>query len=1116
MTKPASSLPSPAHRKIWKQAGIGLGVTLILFVLLGLLGYFWLPGFVKNKAEEILSRELNRSVSIQAIEIKPYTLELLIQEFYISEKGVATDTLFAFEQLYVDFSIASLFRRAPVVTTISLTKPRINLRREEDGLLNISDLVAKFGQAQPSDDATVDKGESLFSISNIRIMDGHVEFDDRVTRSIQRIAAINIGIPFLANFESEQINWVKPHFNALINDAPFALAGKARPFMDDREASLALTFDNVDLTAITGYMQLPPGLHLLAGYLDSDLQLIFSQRAKVAPSITLSGEVALKQLEVENLAVASPYNVKLERLDIQLPIVHLAAQPVSKLALNLTDLLLIAQGATEPALHLPALDISEIGIDRSRQQIEIDNITLKNLSTSLQRLKTGSLDWQLLFESVPYTSNTRRVVSDSIVSDIQAPQSQSVSVPIPASKPLIVKIIPIPGIKPAYVATEPVVLPESDSPVTITTRSILVPERKPDMVLAPTPTPTEAEIGPNQSGDQWKIRIGQIELVDAHLRFDDQNLAKAAPMVIEKMNLKLDQIDWPGSEPLALTLHAIVNQRGLIDIRGSLAWDPLLATMAFNLKNIDLVSLQGWVEDHHHTLMTRGDFSFQGNINVQSDDRETVGIKVDGSAQLGDFNILDRRNAAELLRWKAIDFSGIRFDSTTLRTEVGIIALHDFFARLLLTSTGKLNLGDIVRKDQAVTGEAPITTAATTSSAPAPGELPIRIDRINLRNGNINFTDQFIQPNYRANLTGLKGQIGPIHSGKTTAIDILGAVDRSAPLAIKGKGDFLGKSFFLDLTATAKGIDMPPFSPYSGRYVGYAIQKGKLSVDVNYHVENEQLSAQNQIFLDQLKLGDKVESPDAVSLPLNLAISLLQNRRGEINLRLPLSGSINDPQFSIGGIIWEAFLNILTKAVTAPFALLGSLLGDDESLSELSFSPGNAVLEEDAVQRLQSLAQILQDRPALNLEITGLADPVYDYDELKLSLLKQRVKNRKITETAKKGRASGIDAEIELDDADYANYLEAIYKDEKFEKPKNFIGLTKSLPIAEMEELILMHTEISENDLRTLAEQRASATYAWLIEQGEISNERIFLLNSKIEAAESSERQNNRVQFSIR
>lgn len=1088
-------------------------MALALAVLFGLLGYFWLPDFAKNQAEAMLSRELERPVSIQAIEIRPYSLELLIHEFHIGEKRVVGDTFLAFERLYVDLSIESLFRLAPVIKAITLTKPSFHLRQGKNESLNISDLLVKFGASQSSDHASVDKSESKFSISNIQIIDGYVEFDDRVADSIQRITMINIGIPFLANFESAQVNWVEPYFNALVNDAPIALAGKARPFMDDREASLALTFDDVDLTTLTGYIPLPPGLHLLAGLLDSDLQLIFLQRKGAAPSITLSGKVALKQLAVENLAVASPYDVKLERLDVQLPAVHLAAESISKLALTLTDLSLIAQGKTEPALHLPKFSISEIGIDRSQQLIKIDHITLENLSASLQRLKTGTLDWQQLFESVPYTSSSRKTAPDRMASDVQIPQSTSTLIPIPDSKPIITQVIPFPAIKPAYIATAPVI-PDSNPHIISAATITPIPERKPDMSSPSTLVAAKTES--DRSGDQWKISIGQVKLVDGSLRFDDHNLPKAAPMMIEKMNLTLDHIDLSGSEPLALGLQAIVNQRGRVDIQGSFAWNPLLAAMALNLQNVDLVSLQGWAEDHHHTLLTRGDFSFQGNINAQPDEHKTVGIKVDGNAQLADFNVLDKRNSAELLRWKAIDFLTIHFDSTTLRTEIGTITLRDFFARLLLTSAGKLNLGDVVRKDETHAVKTTATPEVAASSAATTGELPLRIDQISLRNGHINFTDQFIQPNYRANLTGLKGQIGPIRPSKTTTIDILGAVDRSAPLTIKGKGDFLGKAFFLDLTATAKGIDMPPFSPYSGRYVGYAIQKGKLSVDVNYHVENEQLSAQNQIFLDQLKLGDKVESPDAVSLPLNLAISLLQNRRGEINLRLPLSGSINDPQFSIGSIIWEAFLNILTKAATAPFVLLGSLLGDDESLSELSFSPGQAMLEKAAIQRLQSLSQILQDRPALNLEITGLADPVYDHDELKRALLKQKIKNRKITDTAKKGQASSTVDEIELDDTDYGRYLEIIYKDEKFEKPKNLIGLTKSLPAKEMEELILKHTEISEDDLRRLAEQRASAAHTWLIEQGEISNERIFLLGSKTEAAESSEQQNNRVQFSIR
>ena len=352
MTIPASRSPCSTHKKIWKYIGIGLIGTLALLILLGLLGYFWLPEFARDKAEVILSRELERPVSIQAIEIKPYTLELLIHGFHIGDKPVADDTFFAFKRLHIDLSIESLFRLAPVVTAITVTKPRFHLRREENKSLNMSDLLAKFGQAQTQEPDSADKDESLFSVSNIQIIDGHIEFDDRVTDSIQRITAINLGIPFLSNFESMQLSWVEPHFNALINDAPFTLAGKARPFTDDREASLALTLDDIDLTAITDYMPLPHGLYLLSGYLDSDLQLTFSQHEEASPSITLSGKLILKQFVAENLAVASPYDVKLGRLDVDLLAVRLAAKSISKLALALTDLSLTAQGTTQPALHL--------------------------------------------------------------------------------------------------------------------------------------------------------------------------------------------------------------------------------------------------------------------------------------------------------------------------------------------------------------------------------------------------------------------------------------------------------------------------------------------------------------------------------------------------------------------------------------------------------------------------------------------------------------------------------------------------------------------------------------------------------------------------------------------
>jgi hypothetical protein len=202
-------------------------------------------------------------------------------------------------------------------------------------------------------------------------------------------------------------------------------------------------------------------------------------------------------------------------------------------------------------------------------------------------------------------------------------------------------------------------------------------------------------------------------------------------------------------------------------------------------------------------------------------------------------------------------------------------------------------------------------TVTTASVAEEPRKLPVRIDEVVFKNGNINFQDRFIKPNYRANRTQLSGRVGPLYPGQPGNVAITGTVNRSAPLELKGKVDPFGKEIYLDLSAKVKGIDLPSFSPYSSRYIGYEIAKGKLSVDLRYFIEKGQLRAENNIFLDQFTLGPKVESPDAISLPVELAVSLLKNSRGEIDINLPISGSINDPEFSIGGLIVKVFFNLI-------------------------------------------------------------------------------------------------------------------------------------------------------------------------------------------------------------
>jgi hypothetical protein len=308
---------------------------------------------------------------------------------------------------------------------------------------------------------------------------------------------------------------------------------------------------------------------------------------------------------------------------------------------------------------------------------------------------------------------------------------------------------------------------------------------------------------------------------------------------------------------------------------------------------------------------------------------------------------------------------------------------------------------------------------------------------------------------------------------------------------------------------------MPTFSPYSGKYVGYTIEKGKLSVDIHYQIEKGELRAENNIFLDQLTFGDKIESPEALSIPVKLALSLLKNSEGEIDVHLPISGSINDPQFSLGGVIVNAIVNLLTKAVTAPFTLLGSLFGGEE-LSEISFAPGDATITPEAENRLKTLSKALTDRPSLELEITGRADPSHDPEALKHRMLERKVKVQKLAEQVKKGQATGDIDEVELAPDEYRKYLTLAYKEAKFVKPKNVIGLTKSLSVPEMEQLVLANINAGDNEMRELAEQRAAAALNWIVEHGGISGERVFVLEPKIEVEPDAEKSGSKVEFSLR
>jgi hypothetical protein len=532
-------------------------------------------------------------------------------------------------------------------------------------------------------------------------------------------------------------------------------------------------------------------------------------------------------------------------------------------------------------------------------------------------------------------------------------------------------------------------------------------------------------------------------------------------------------------------------------------------------------------------------------------------IAAAGDVLLGDVHIAtlpDRgspastANTDELLSWQSLTLKGLKATvrpKSKPRIDIAEAALNDFYSRLVITEQGRLNLQDItgapagpsaaasgVGTDAKPDADAKKTTskgvtsaqvttpapAASAGSAPASADdampVDIRIASTKLNNGKVDFADHFVRPNYSAALTDLNGQLGAFSSTSRdmATIEVRGRAEGTALLEITGLVNPTVKPLALDIRAKATDLELAPLSPYAGKYAGYAIERGKLSMDVAYKIDaSGKLDAQNQVILNQLTFGDKIESKDATNLPVLLAVALLKDRNGVIDINLPVSGSLSDPKFSVGGIIWRVIVNLLTKAITSPFSLLaGGGGGDDLSLVE--FRPGTTTIAPSGASAIDKVAKALTERPALKMTVTGAADPASEHDAFQNAAIDARLLSEKRREALRSGEsASAVDADATAPTAANAasapptlgaderlRLLKQVYKETDIpNKPRNLVGMQKDISAPEMETALKSRTLVSEEAMRDLALKRGIAVRDALIAKG-LPSDRLFLAAPKL------------------
>ncbi len=626
-----------------------------------------------------------------------------------------------------------------------------------------------------------------------------------------------------------------------------------------------------------------------------------------------------------------------------------------------------------------------------------------------------------------------------------------------------------------------------------------------------------------QAEKPWQFIVKYFSLEGYAVKAADMVPRQPVAMSVDNIRVTGKDITTAKNKRGRVSLSLLLNRKGSFSTNGTLGLTPLSANLKLNVKGMAIVPFQPYFTDRVKVMLTEGAFSANGNLSL-SYAKDGPKVVYAGEASITRFSSLDKANADDFLKWNSLHFAGINAGYNPFFVNIKEIALADFYSRFIINKDGSLNVQGIVEAEAQAPGTAGTEPAKSQNPPETAGKAAatksIKIASVTVQGGTINFSDRHIEPNYSANLLEIGGRVSGLSSeeDKFADLDLRGKLDNYAPLEITGRINPLREDLYVDLKVDFKDMDLSPMTPYSGRYVGYTIQKGKLALNLQYLIVKKKLDSQNTIFLDQLTLGDKVESPDATKLPVRLAIALLKNRKGEIKLDIPVTGYIDDPKFSVGRIVLKIIVNLLAKAATSPFALLGAIFGGGgEELSYIDFSYGSSDIIEEVDKKIDKLITALYDRPALKLEIEGHVDIEKDREGLRDYLFNKKIKAQKLKESVKKGLPPVSVDEVKIEKEEYPKYLKMAYKQEKFPKPRNIIGIAKDLPPAEMEKLMLTHIEVKDDDLRLLASQRALKVKDHILKSNKVEPERIFLVEPKSLAPEKKEKlKDSRVDFRLK
>ena len=1095
------------------------------------------PAVLKAKLPNIVKENTGRDAAVEDIAINPFLLKIEVTNFVIypniHSSNESEDNAVIQNQENHFFSVGnvsldvgfwqSLFTFTPAVESLTIDEPFVSIARlsesEDTQIFNFSDIlthIEKRNTNVPTEPEDASEGQiPRITLRDFALNEGRVVIEDKVTNTLLDYPELSVDLQDLDT-------------HALISSSSVGNKN-ANPKSDKSESDQSkgkLAFNQYQFNlltaekgniAIDGEFQLSP-LKVTTDIAINDVALtpLWSLSKDLIEADLVDGKVNLS-LHAEVFEQDTAFQFILERGEFAVN--NLVFNAGSSPATTGTA------KSSQEIIAIPAFAIHDINVNALEQQVSIAEVAFDNVRVSGLFDKSG-LDLQRLF--TPKSPAADATSANANPSAAQEGNSET----------------------------------EDEDVFNVATDST-------------------NELAHDTS---WYVELHQFAFNDGSIDLIERSVSDGTYYRISNLNIKSGKVTTDFSKPISYTtsLHVSADpqtfsdtSKGALSSSGSVVIAEQTVQGKAAIEQLVLSQFQQYVSPHANVTLEDGLF----NLNVEFDgafknaaDKENIdSLNVKASTSINNLSVLDDASSP-LLQWQSLNVDNIEFDHASNQLSVDNIHLQAPFARLIIDEAKQTNVSKLIvaSSDKSANSESASETgsattskasnanvhASTTAEPSQANELAIAVNTISIENGKAYFADHSLTPKFASAIESLNGKVLGIDSRSTSPanVDITGKIDNYAPVKLAGTIHPLKDDIDLDLDFSVKGAELTSVNPYSGTYMGYYIDKGLLSLAVQYKLNGKALEGKNRVVIDQLTLGKKSNSEQALSLPLGLAIALLEDRNGVIDLGLDVSGDIDSPDFSFGSIILNAIGNIITKAVTAPFSLLANLVGSDDELDNVEFGFGEHSLNADAQEKLNTLAKALKKRPGLRVNIEGTVNAMSDASALAQRQLNTTLLTRSgyADASATSGNAStnekslaggenessntlgsvqrdsvsgsSIPLEGPLADAllsyyvevftpdlnqEYDNMVAQLYPElansdnEQSQKSAdnnkeviNEESVNRALSIARYNKL-RNNIDIPESDLILLADARSKAVKGYLANEAEVEANRLFLLNTQ-------------------